>query len=613
MRMKIIAAAGSLALVTGFTAPAFADRPPEEVTAAADISLYAEPGDAVRAGDIVAFMDFLRTDEENEIVSPLLRAMLLSIEAISEEDFAGAKSILRDAREDGEESALSTYISSWIQAFEGNAEEAVDEHRSASSGLPGLTADLSLAALLEGLGRDDEALAVYASLTPTRIEAPDHDFDATGIYFAHVQTVVARRAILLRRLGRIEEAKDVYRRLAEAQPEQAVRYSALLESLEEGIHLDTDPLSLRDAFSRTLTDISLATYQHRVFQNAQRGRRTTGFDETKSTLDQAALLISPDDEDLRSLVVAGLHREAFYDGAAKVALDAPNLTPDLSISAALSLMLKRDTDSAIEALNTALTLDAKPEERFSHVVRAARLYSYLGDERRALELTTEALEIADNPLEKAAANTSAAEVLQHYARFEEAIPFAREAVRLDDTHGRRLFLTTLLGELGEHEEALRILRNEQLGRANDPYMLNTLGYYLVIHTDKYEEAYRLLGRALAGVARNDPYIQDSFGWARYKLGDLEGALRIIENSLQELAPSRHWEIEDHLGDIHWHLGNEDEAREWWTKALEMYPPVKISNSLTDKLENGLQEPVPERRPLPSLLQNNPNELDERDI
>ena len=614
MRRLFLAAAGSLALAAGFVAPVHADRSPlsaeQDDTA---LSPYAEPGDAIRAGDLPAYLDLLRDDEDSEIVSPILRAMLLSIESIAENDYDTARSVLQTAREDGEESALSAYISSWILAFEGEDDDAVDRHLTAARGLPGLTADLSLASLLEGLGRNEEALAVYASLTPGEIDAPDHDFDAAGIYFAHVQTVVARRAILLRRLGRIEEAKDVYRRLAEAEPEQAVRYAALLQSIEDGTYIDDELLNLRDAFSRTLTDISLSMYQQRVFQNASRGIRTRGFDETKSTLDQAALLISPEDEDLRALVVAGLHREAYYDGAARVALDAPEPTPDLGMSAALSLLLKQDQYGARNALDTAIALDAPEEDRFGDIVRAARLYSFLGDDAKSLALTTEALDIARNPSELAVANTSAAEVLQHFGRYEEALPFAREALRLDDTHDRRIYLTTVLGELGQHEEALRILRTEQLGRPNDPYMLNTLGYYLVSHTDQYEEAYRILGRALSGVGRNDAYIQDSFGWAEYKLGHLERALNTIESSKEELAPERHWEIEDHIGDIQWYLGNKDEARTAWETALEIYPPKRVRDRILDKLDNGLADPAPERQSLPSLLRESDGELSERDI
>ncbi|MEL7451863.1 MAG: hypothetical protein AAGJ50_00625, partial [Pseudomonadota bacterium] len=309
---------------------------------------------------------------------------------------------------------------------------------------------------------------------------------------------------------------------------------------------------------------------------------------------------------------SGLHRDAFYDGAAAVALAAPKPTPDLGMSAALSLLLKQDQPAAREALDRAIALEAPEEDRIGNIVRASRLYSFLGDDATALSLTTEALEIAENPSEKAIANTAAAEALQHFARYEEALPFAREALRLDNTHDRRMYLTALLGELGEHKEALRILRTERLGRPNDPYMLNTLGYYLVSHTDKYEEGYKVLARA-STLARYNPYIRDSFGWARFKLGDLEGALRFIEASRQELLPERHWEIEDHLGDIQWHLGDREAAREAWQDALEVYPPVRVKTLILDKLENGITEPAPESQPLPSISLGADGEVDERDI
>lgn len=615
MRLKILATVGVCALAGSFTTPAFADRSPLQSEMLSEVSStrYAEPGDAIRAGDIEAYIALLEDDKDNEIVSATLRALLLSVSAISEDEYEAAREVLQTVRDDGEESALSAYITSWILAFEGDEEGAIDQHRAAASGLPGLTADLSLAAMLEGLGRTGEALAVYTSLTPGEITAPKHDFDVNGIYFAHVQTVISRRAVLLRKLDRTEEAKDVYRRLAEAEPEQAVRYAALLQSIEDGTHIEDELLTLREALSRTLTDISLSMYQQRVFRNASRGIRTTGFDETKSTLDQAALLISPDDENLRALVVAGLHREAFYEGAARVALEAPEPTPDLGMSAALSLLLRQDRQGAKQALDQAIMLEAPEKDRFGNIIRAARLYTFLGDDATSLALTTEALELAMNPSESAVANTSAATVLQHFGRYEEALPFAREAVRIDDTHDRRIYLTTVLGELGQHEEALRILRTEMLGRANDPYMQNTLGYYLVSHTDRYAEAYRLLARAVSGAGRNDAYIQDSFGWARYKLGDLEGSLQIIESSREELKPEHHWEIEDHIGDIQWHLGKEDEARQAWEKALEIYPPVRVRDRILDKLENGLVEPAPERQPIPSISLQDDGKLTERDI
>ena len=129
--------------------------------------------------------------------------------------------------------------------------------------------------------------------------------------------------------------------------------------------------------------------------------------------------------------------------------------------------------------------------------------------------------------------------------------------------------------------------------------LNSLGYFLTLYTDKYDEAFRVLVRARA-MAQNDPYIADSLGWVYFKLGHLSDAKRLIELSRDELLPHRHWEIESHLGDIYWHEGDEAAAREAWQNALDNRPPAKEGRDLEDKLANGLLEPMPEKQPLPDV-------------
>jgi len=466
--------------------------------------------------------------------------------------------------------------------------------------------------LLESLGQEEGALAVYTSLTPGEIDAPEHDLDIQNLYFTDIQTVISRRALLLRRLGRIDEAIAVYQRLAEAEPEQAVSYAAAIQSLKDGRGLDDEALTPRTALARTLTDISLAFARGRIFERVQRGLPTNVFDETKSSLDQAALLLSPDNEDLRLLVINGLHQNALYDGAAHVALSAPELKPNLGMSAALALMLQQDQTQAKKALGRALDLEIDEDEEFGIKLRAAALYSLLDEEQTALDLTDEALASADNPSRMARANAAKADVLQHYARYEDALVFANEARRLDDTHDRRVYITTILGELDRDREALKILRQGHLERPNDPYMLNTLGYYLITHTDRYEEGYKLLGRASQLAPRN-PYIRDSFGWAQYQLGHIAPAGRIIESSRDLLAPERHWEIEDHLGDIYWHQGDEGKARKAWEAALEIYPPARVRAAIEAKLKDGITVPPPERQTLPSLSFEQDARLTERDI
>ncbi|MEO0817571.1 MAG: tetratricopeptide repeat protein [Pseudomonadota bacterium] len=564
------------------------------------IAAYGVPIDAVKAGDMAAFISMVRmTNGDADVAGPSgMGGIVLAIDAIAAGKYGEARDALESGRTEAYSEAIIDFVDAWIYALEGDLDAAVDAHRDIDDGLPGLTADLSLAAMLEAAGRTDEALAVYEVMTPAKIDAPDHMFDAKGIVFAHVQMVVARRALLLRRLGRIEEAQDVYRQLAEAEPEQATRYAAAIESLATGRGLEDRELTTDGAFARAFSDLSLSLWQQRLIRNAMMGVRSRGLDEQRATLDQLALLIDPSNEGLRENVVDLLQDEALFEGAAHVAETAPEPTAALQISAAQSRLFARENDGARAAITKALEI-VEEDDRLSILAGAVGLHALLGDEARAIDLATEALDGARNDAERAMTSALKSEILQQFGRVDEALPFARQAREIDDTHNRRMYLANILGEAGEIEEGLRLIRNDRLKRPNDPYMLNTLGYFLISHTDRFEEGFRVLYRANS-MARNDPYIADSLGWAYYQMGHLDDALRLILLSRRELAPQKHWEIEHHLGDIYWHMGREDEARTAWQTALDEFPPFLVAEELREKMENGLTEGPPETVPVPRV-------------
>lgn len=567
------------------------------------LSAYEVPIDAVKAGDMAAFVAMIRLESEGDEGPDGLSSVILAMDAIAAGEYSQARAQLEAGRGQGYADSIIHFVEAWIYALDGNIDRAIEAHRDSDDDLPGLTADLSLAAMLEAAGRTEEALAVYSAMTPTRIEAPEHQFDIKGIMFAHVQMVISRRTLLLRQLGRVEEAKDVYRKLAEAEPEQSAFYAAAMESLETGRGLDDESLDMEGAFARAFADLSHALWQQRIIRGALVGQRLRGLDEQRATFDQLALLVDPDNEVLRENVIALLHEEALFTGAAHVAETAPEPTSGLQLAAAQAHLMSRDDDAARQSVSRALEL-VEEDDRLAVTAGAVGLHALLGDKPRSLELAEDARELAINDAERASANSLTAEILKQFGRAGEGVPFARTARELDDTHGRRMQLANILGEAGEIEEGLQIIRRERLKRPNDPYMLNTLGYFLILHTDELEEGFRVLYRANA-LARNDPYIADSLGWAYYKLGHFEDARRLVELSRRELDPQKHWEIEDHLGDIYWHLGREDEAREAWQTALDEFPPYDTAALIREKIENGPSEPAPETKPVPRVSLEDP--------
>ncbi|MEJ2760410.1 MAG: tetratricopeptide repeat protein, partial [Gammaproteobacteria bacterium] len=97
--------------------------------------------------------------------------------------------------------------------------------------------------------------------------------------------------------------------------------------------------------------------------------------------------------------------------------------------------------------------------------------------------------------------------------------------------------------------------------------LNALGYTLADRTDRYQEAYKLIKRAM-DISPNDYYILDSMGWVLYREGKLDKAVQYLRRALKLRQDP---EIAAHLGEVLWVKGDKEEARKVWSTALQETP------------------------------------------
>ncbi len=130
------------------------------------------------------------------------------------------------------------------------------------------------------------------------------------------------------------------------------------------------------------------------------------------------------------------------------------------------------------------------------------------------------------------------------------------------------------------------LMPEPLGRER-ALVLNYLGYSLVDQNLKLEEGLAMLRRAVE-LRPRDGYITDSLGWAYYRLGRYDDALRELERAM-ELRPSDPV-INDHLGDVYWKVGRKLEAGFQWNYARDLGPEPDDLEKIKRKIERGLDEP-----------------------
>ena len=132
------------------------------------------------------------------------------------------------------------------------------------------------------------------------------------------------------------------------------------------------------------------------------------------------------------------------------------------------------------------------------------------------------------------------------------------------------------------ENDLRAILSQEPDNA---MVLNALGYTLADRTTRYEEALALIIRAKE-LKPDDPAITDSLGWAQFRLGNYEEAIKWLEQSLTDFPDH---EVAAHLGEALWVTGQRQRAHKVWKDALQRTPNSTILKRVIDRLSPGLDQ------------------------
>ena len=114
---------------------------------------------------------------------------------------------------------------------------------------------------------------------------------------------------------------------------------------------------------------------------------------------------------------------------------------------------------------------------------------------------------------------------------------------------------------------------------NNATALNALGYTLADQTDRVDEAYALISRALA-LDPKEPAILDSMGWVLFRKGEMEQSIRYLTQAYAAFPDA---EVAAHLGEVLWANGDTDKARQIWQGALFKAPNHPILRATLQRL------------------------------
>ena len=119
---------------------------------------------------------------------------------------------------------------------------------------------------------------------------------------------------------------------------------------------------------------------------------------------------------------------------------------------------------------------------------------------------------------------------------------------------------------------------------DQPLVQNYLGYSWVDQGAHMDQGMDMIRKAVEQ-RPDDGYIVDSLGWAYFKTGNYDEAVKNLERAV-ELKPEDPT-INDHLGDAYWRVGRTLEAHFQWSHAKDLKPEPEDLPKIEAKLKDGL--------------------------
>ena len=119
--------------------------------------------------------------------------------------------------------------------------------------------------------------------------------------------------------------------------------------------------------------------------------------------------------------------------------------------------------------------------------------------------------------------------------------------------------------LGDYENSDKDLLRSLEIEPDDAYVLNYLAYSWLERNYKIDVAMDMLEKAYEQEPE-DAFIIDSIGWAHYLVGNYIEAEKFLKKAIQILPDDPI--VNDHYGDILWHLDRKTEANYYWNSVLD---------------------------------------------
>jgi Tfp pilus assembly protein PilF len=217
--------------------------------------------------------------------------------------------------------------------------------------------------------------------------------------------------------------------------------------------------------------------------------------------------------------------------------------------------------------------------------RMAELLYRDGQQENAIQLLAPA-EGAD-VTQRLDAELSVDELLASHGAADRAVTRIEQALKHYPQHPELLYQhAVFLERAGKTDRAVAALDAMHRDRPQDAGITNALGYTLADHSLELPRAEQLIREALRDEPDN-PAMLDSLGWVLYRRHEGREALPVLERAFRLFHDG---DIGAHWGEVLWSVGEKEQARAAWRRALAADPDNETLRAVISRFAPDLKIP-----------------------